>query len=57
MEGDVRRLVVDVTDLNDERDITYSFVRREYTFEGISRDDIDGATPSQGIYGTVSSSQ
>ena len=57
IDGDVRRLVVDVTDLNDERDITYAFVRREYTFEGISGDDIDGATLSQGIYGTVSTSQ
>ena len=35
MDGGVRRLVVDVPDASDERDVAYAFVRREYAFEGI----------------------
>ena len=31
----MHRLVVDVTNANDERDVAYAFVQREYAFEGI----------------------
>ena len=39
MHGGGYRLVVDVTG----SDVAYTFVRREYAFEGISEEDIDGA--------------
>ena len=44
MDGDVRRLVVDVTDVGDKRDVACAFVRRDYAFEGISKEDIEGTT-------------
>jgi len=40
----MRHLVVDVTNVSDERDVTYAFVRREYAFEGVTEEDIDGTT-------------
>ena len=36
MDNGVHHLVVDVTDVSNERIVAYAFVRREYTFEGIS---------------------
>ena len=42
MDSDVHRLVVDVTDAGDERDVAYVLVRRDYAFEGIAEEDIDG---------------
>ena len=36
MDNGVHHLVVDVTDVSNERIVAYAFVRHEYTFEGIS---------------------
>ena len=44
MDDDVRRLVVDVTDVGDERNVACAFVRHDYAFEGISEEDIDRST-------------
>ena len=44
MDSGVCCLVVDVTNVSDESDIAYAFVRREYAFEGIAEDDVDRAT-------------
>ena len=60
-------LVVDVTGASDERDVAYAFARREYTVNGISENDTDGAALpgpfvvcavlSQEIYRAISTSQ
>ena len=42
MDSDVCRLVVDVADVGDEKDVPYALVQRDYAFEGISEEDIDG---------------
>ena len=44
MDGNVRRLIVGVTDVSDERGVAYALVRRDYTFEGISEEGIKGTT-------------
>ena len=43
MDGGVRRLaVVNVTGATDERDVAYAFVRREYAFDDIAEENVDG---------------
>ena len=44
MDSDVHHLVVDVTDVGDERNVTCAFVQHDYAFEGISEEDIDRST-------------
>lgn len=50
MDGGVRRLIVDVTDESDERDVAYAgFVRRVHTSDGIFEEDVAGAMYSGAV--------
>ena len=43
MDNGVRRFVADLTNGGDEREVAYTFVRREYAFEQIPEEDMDRA--------------